>query len=99
MNRKTKETGEVDSDGEPVKLEDVEKEGDGGVGDEGDVSLREVKVKEEKPKAKPRAKRGKKAEGEDKENGGEGVKENGAKVKVEEAEPVKPKRARNVKAE
>jgi hypothetical protein len=33
MFRKTKPTGGVDSDGEPVELEDVEKEGDGGIGD------------------------------------------------------------------
>ena len=33
--RKVKETGEVDSEGEPVQLSDIEKEGDGGVGDEG----------------------------------------------------------------
>jgi hypothetical protein len=35
QSRKTKETGEVDSDGEPLLLSDVEKEGDGGIGDEG----------------------------------------------------------------
>lgn len=34
-NRKTKETGDVDSLGEPVHLSDIEKEGDGGGGDEG----------------------------------------------------------------
>lgn len=33
--RKTKETGDVDSLGEPVQLSDIEKEGDGGGGDEG----------------------------------------------------------------
>lgn len=33
-HRKTKETGMVDEDGNPVELDDVEKEGDGGVGDE-----------------------------------------------------------------
>lgn len=32
----------MDSDGELVKLEDVEKEGDGDVGDEGSVGLRET---------------------------------------------------------
>lgn len=34
-SRKTKETGEVDEDGNPILLSDVEKEGDGGLGDEG----------------------------------------------------------------
>jgi hypothetical protein len=33
-SRKTKDTGEVDEDGNPIKLEDVEKEGDGEIGDE-----------------------------------------------------------------
>lgn len=33
--RKVKETGEVDEDGNPIQLSDVEKEGDGGLGDEG----------------------------------------------------------------
>jgi hypothetical protein len=35
MSRKVKETGEVDEDGNPIQLSDVEKEGDGGIGDEG----------------------------------------------------------------
>lgn len=41
--RKTKETGMVDEDGNPIELSDVEKEGDGGVGDEGLVGAREQK--------------------------------------------------------
>nr|KIR49136.1 UV damage endonuclease UvdE [Cryptococcus bacillisporus CA1280] len=35
LKKKTKETGDVDSLGEPVQLSDIEKEGDGGGGDEG----------------------------------------------------------------
>jgi hypothetical protein len=31
-SRKTKNTGIVDDDGSPIELEDVEKEGDGGLG-------------------------------------------------------------------
>ena len=66
MSRKTKDTGEVDSDGEPVQLSDVEKEGDGGIGDEGSKEARMVQPKqageatvedgmvEEKPAKKPR---------------------------------------------
>ncbi|KAK8849695.1 UV damage endonuclease UvdE [Kwoniella newhampshirensis] len=34
LKKKTKETGEVDSDGEPINLSDIEKEGDGDIGDE-----------------------------------------------------------------
>ena len=52
----------MDEDGEPVKLEDVEKEGDGGLGDEGLVELREVEsVKKEEAKSPrtSRPKRGK----------------------------------------
>ncbi|WWC65861.1 UV damage endonuclease UvdE [Kwoniella dejecticola CBS 10117] len=33
LKKKTKETGDVDSEGEPINLSDIEKEGDGGVGD------------------------------------------------------------------
>jgi hypothetical protein len=33
--RKTKDTGDIDENGNPVQLIDVEKEGDGGIGDEG----------------------------------------------------------------
>lgn len=55
--RKSKDTGEVDEDGNPIKLEDVEKEGDGEIGDEGMSDTRieeadedvkaELEVKEE----------------------------------------------------
>ena len=45
--RKVKETGEVDEDGNPIQLSDVEKEGDGGVGDEGLVEARIQSPKEE----------------------------------------------------
>lgn len=34
-NRKTKETEDIDFQGEQVQLSDIEKEGDGGPGDEG----------------------------------------------------------------
>ncbi|WWC92830.1 UV damage endonuclease UvdE [Kwoniella dendrophila CBS 6074] len=33
LKKKTKETGDVDSEGEPINLSDIEKEGDGGIGD------------------------------------------------------------------
>ena len=63
--RKTKETGEVDSDGNSVVLTDVEKEGDGGIGDESMVSNRIVDPAEVPPLddagAKPKKGRGKKA--------------------------------------
>lgn len=42
-----KETGEVDEDGNPIELDDVEKEGDGGIGDEGLEDTRLVKLDEE----------------------------------------------------
>ena len=47
----------MDEDGEPVKLEDVEKEGDGGVGDEGLVELREVESVEKEEAKSPRTSR------------------------------------------
>lgn len=34
-NKKTKETEDIDFQGEQVQLSDIEKEGDGGAGDEG----------------------------------------------------------------
>lgn len=74
MNRrKTKETGLVDEDGNPIELSDVEKEGDGGVGDEGLVAARveeptaEVKaeVTDTTPTSEtPKGKRATKAKGE-----------------------------------
>lgn len=45
--RKVKETGEVDEDGNPIQLSDVEKEGDGGIGDEGTLEGRVQSPKEE----------------------------------------------------
>ncbi|WVF68238.1 UV damage endonuclease UvdE [Kwoniella sp. CBS 6097] len=33
LKKKQKETGEVDSEGEPINLSEIEKEGDGGIGD------------------------------------------------------------------
>lgn len=45
--RKVKETGDVDEDGNPIELDDLEKEGDGGVGDEALQEPRIVKVDEE----------------------------------------------------
>ncbi|WVQ95791.1 UV damage endonuclease UvdE [Kwoniella sp. CBS 9459] len=33
LKKKQKETGDVDSEGEPINLSDIEKEGDGGIGD------------------------------------------------------------------
>lgn len=69
-NRKTKETGDVDSQGEPVHLPDIEKEGDGGLGDEGvkkdgqvveavdDVGMEvDMKATKEKPKKRGRVKK------------------------------------------
>lgn len=70
-NRKTKETGDVDSEGEPVHMSDNEKEGDGGrVGDEGvkkdgqvveavdDVGMEvDMKATKEKPKKRGRVKK------------------------------------------
>lgn len=69
-NRKTKETGDVDSQGEPVHLSDIEKEGDGGLGDEGvkkdgqvveavdDVGMEvDMKATKEKPKKRGRVKK------------------------------------------
>ena len=47
MNRKVKETGEVDEDGNPIQLSDVEKEGDGGIGDEGTLEGRIQSPKQE----------------------------------------------------
>ena len=51
MSRKVKETGEVDEDGNPIQLSDVEKEGDGGIGDEGTlegrIQLPKQEIKEE----------------------------------------------------
>ena len=82
--RKVKETGEVDSDGEMVKLEDVEKEGDGGLGDEGSVGAREASPKLKRGSA---TKAAKKLKEEDGESAGE----------EPETKP-KPKRARAKKA-
>lgn len=96
-SRKVKETGDVDSEGEPVQLSDIEKEGDGGIGDEGSVSMREVKPTPTK------AKRGKKAKAEEGEpvngtNGqGEGV-ESDAKQEPGAATPLKAKRGRKATA-
>lgn len=69
LKKKTKETVDVDSQAEPVQLSDIEKEGDGGMGDEGikkngqvveidDVGI-EVDVDETKkmPKEKGRVKK------------------------------------------
>ncbi|KAK6908725.1 UV damage endonuclease UvdE [Kwoniella mangroviensis CBS 8886] len=42
LKKKQKETGDVDSEGEPINLSDIEKEGDGGVGD---ISVVEGHVK------------------------------------------------------
>jgi len=47
MSRKVKETGEVDEDGNPIQLSDVEKEGDGGIGDEGTLEGRIQSPKQE----------------------------------------------------
>jgi UV DNA damage endonuclease len=68
MIRKVKETGEVDEDGNPIQLSDVEKEGDGGVGDEGTVEGRiqspKQEVKEElKEISTPKRKRATKPKG------------------------------------
>ncbi|OWZ61878.1 UV damage endonuclease UvdE [Cryptococcus neoformans] len=70
LKKKTKETGDVDSQGEPVHLSDIEKEGDGGVGDEGvkkdgqvveavdDVGMEvDMKATKEKPKKRGRVKK------------------------------------------
>ncbi|ORX37711.1 UV-endonuclease UvdE-domain-containing protein [Kockovaella imperatae] len=43
VKKKTKPTGDVDSEGNSVVLTDDEKEGDGGIGDEGEIGTREVK--------------------------------------------------------
>ncbi|WWD20324.1 UV damage endonuclease UvdE [Kwoniella shandongensis] len=42
LKKKTKETGEVDSEGEAINLSDIEKEGDGGVGDESVIKGKKV---------------------------------------------------------
>jgi hypothetical protein len=47
MSRKVKETGEVDEDGNPIQLSDIEKEGDGGIGDEGILEGRIQSPKQE----------------------------------------------------
>jgi len=47
MSRKVKATGEVDGDGNPIQLSDVEKEGDGGIGDEGTLEGRIQSPKQE----------------------------------------------------
>jgi hypothetical protein len=47
MSRKVKETGEVDEDGNPIQLSDIEKEGDGGIGDEGTLEGRIQSPKQE----------------------------------------------------
>ncbi|WVR08036.1 UV damage endonuclease UvdE [Kwoniella sp. DSM 27419] len=94
LKKKQKETGDVDSEGEPIQLSDIEKEGDGGVGDE---SVKEGHVKNAindpgmevdgmtpvKGKGKAKGKR---------KSGGSDVAADGAAVK-EEAEPVTPKKA------
>lgn len=101
-----KETGEVDSDGEPVELSDVEKEGDGGVGDEGLVENREVDVdgepKEEveekvKPKRgrRPKAAEAKVEEPQEVTETVKGVED----VKMAEPAAEKPKRGRKKKVE
>ena len=80
LKKKVKETGDVDSDGEPVKLEDVEKEGDGGIGDEGSVGARE---------ASPKPKRGRAAKTAKSYN-----EEDGAGVEEVKEEVEKPKKGR-----
>ena len=50
ISRKTKDTGDVDEDGNPIQLEDVEKEGDGEVGDEA-VSIPRLQEMDEDVKA------------------------------------------------
>jgi len=69
MSRKVKETGEVDEDGNPIQLSDVEKEGDGGIGDEGTLEgriqspkqgikeeLKEISTPKRKRAVKPKGK-------------------------------------------
>jgi hypothetical protein len=68
MIRKVKETGEVDEDGNPIQLSDVEKEGDGGIGDEGILEGRiqspKQEIKEElKELSTPKRKRAVKPKG------------------------------------
>ena len=46
-SRKTKETGEVDEDGNPIQLSDVEKEADAELGDEATLAGREQSPKQE----------------------------------------------------
>jgi hypothetical protein len=68
MSRKVKETGEVDEDGNPIQLSDVEKEGDGGIGDEGimegQIQSPKQEIKEElKELSTPKRKRAVKPKG------------------------------------
>lgn len=82
-----KETGDVDSDGNPVDLEDFEKEGDGGVGDEGLEETRLVKLETEADQGKNGVTPGKSRRG--KANGSATLKGGVGDVKVEDfgAEP------------
>ncbi|GFZ49638.1 UV-damage endonuclease [Saitozyma sp. JCM 24511] len=52
VKKKTKETGMVDEDGNPVELDDVEKEGDGEIGDE---AIKENRVEEPSEEVKAEA--------------------------------------------
>lgn len=91
-----------------MELEDVEKEGDGGIGDEGLIETREVDVEmkedvEEKPKTKTTPKRGKKAkaaapaeETEEIEEAQESVE---VPVEADVLEKDKPKRGRKKKVD
>jgi hypothetical protein len=52
VDRKTKETGMVDEDGNSVELDDVEKEGDGEIGDE---AIKENRIEEPRAAVKAEA--------------------------------------------
>ncbi|KAL7425118.1 hypothetical protein Q5752_000806 [Cryptotrichosporon argae] len=100
--KKTKATGEVGSDGEEVVLDDVEKEGDGGVGDEGLTRMREIEVvgihghgvkpDDEAGIGKGTGKAKAKGQGGKRTDSGHEEKENVEEVKEEVAEPERPKK-------
>ncbi|TYJ57345.1 UV damage endonuclease UvdE [Cryptococcus floricola] len=81
LKKKVKETGEVDSQGEPIQLTEIEKEGDGGEGDDATLPAAEdpgmeVDGLEKEGDVKPKKKRALKAKKE------EAVEENGEKPKA-----------------
>ncbi|WWC73666.1 UV damage endonuclease UvdE [Kwoniella pini CBS 10737] len=107
LKKKTKETGDVDSEGEPINLSDIEKEGDGGIGDtsvvEGHIKNAvndagmEIDGQSQTPKKANRRGKRKSAGGEETAEGK--VEQEATPAKKKKATPKKGKKGEEVKVE